>query len=355
MTPRVTVLMSVYNGERYLAESIDSLLAQTYGDFELLVINDASTDRSRNLLASYSDPRIRIIDNGSNLGLTASLNIGLAAARGELVARQDADDSSHPRRLEKQVGFLDSHPHIAVLGTGVRFVDERGRPIRARSSMWPRCETLQAIRWQLMFESPFTHSSVMFRRAVIWGEFKGYDESFRTSQDYELWSRVARIHAMTNLPEPLVDFRNHSTSISTKYTEPNVDKVRDVLRRNMVETLGDGDYENWLDFWITVNSPRTYGEIRALDGFVKRLREIRNRFDERHPGAAGNREIDRQIGGALARVSCTIARYHPLSALAAYGAALRAAHLAALSVLPRLLANLVLHRPLRVVHAPDEN
>ncbi|HKQ33129.1 MAG TPA: glycosyltransferase family A protein, partial [Thermodesulfobacteriota bacterium] len=117
MTPKVTVLMTVYNGEKFLNEAIDGILNQTFRDFEFLIINDGSTDGSREIIKSYKDPRINLVDNESNIGLTASLNRGLSLAGGEYIARQDADDISLPERLEKQISILERNPDIALLGS----------------------------------------------------------------------------------------------------------------------------------------------------------------------------------------------------------------------------------------------
>src|SRR6266498_4162605 len=157
-TPLVTVLMSVYNGERYLSEAIDSIINQTFADFEFVIINDGSTDSSREIINAYRDPRIRLVDNSQNIGLPKSLNLGLALARGEYVARQDADDISHPTRFEKQVEYLDDHGEVVVLGTRVWNMDESGRIYH--SPLWDHSCTDVGIRWLCMFESPFTHSSV---------------------------------------------------------------------------------------------------------------------------------------------------------------------------------------------------
>ncbi|HEX9083960.1 MAG TPA: glycosyltransferase family 2 protein [Gemmatimonadaceae bacterium] len=210
--PRVTVLMSVFNGEPFLAPAIESILRQTFTDFEFLIIDDASTDGSLAITRSFADPRIRVIVNEANIGLTRSLNKGLAAITTELVARQDADDVSARRRLEAQVAFMDDHPNVAVVGTQARLIGANGAalgpllPWRASSDL--------GLRWQMMIDSGFVHSSVMFRKAVVRDELGGYDETFRTGQDAELWTRVARRGSLANLGASLVDLRTHAGSIS---------------------------------------------------------------------------------------------------------------------------------------------
>lgn len=208
---KVTVLMPVYNAGAYLEHSIRSILGQTWTDFEFLIVNDGSTDNSRDIVLSFRDARIRLIENSANIGLTKSLNRGLKSAGGEYVARQDADDISCPARLERQVKFLDAHPDVVLLGTRARAVDEKGAPTREQRLRIP--VGLHAIRWYLMFQNAFVHSSVMFRRTIVWEKIGGYNESFERAQDYELWSRIARTHAVENLPETLIDHRHEYGSV----------------------------------------------------------------------------------------------------------------------------------------------
>jgi glycosyltransferase involved in cell wall biosynthesis len=127
--PRISVVMSVYNGEKYLRQAIESILQQTYTDFEFIIIDDGSTDSSREIIQSYDDKRIRLVINEQNIGLTKSLNKGIRLAKGEFIARMDADDISLPQRFEKQVAYLDSHPEVGVLGTYANIIDHRGKII----------------------------------------------------------------------------------------------------------------------------------------------------------------------------------------------------------------------------------
>ena len=340
MTVPLTVLMCVHDGEAYLREAVDSILGQTFRDFELLVIDDGSRDGTAAILASYGDPRLRVVRNETNRGLTASLNIGLRLAAGELVARQDADDRSHPSRFEKQVRFLQANPGVAVLGSGYRNMRAHGR--RPRRTVWPACTTKAGIRWQLLFGTPFAHSSVMFRRSVILGELGGYDERFAASQDFELWSRVSRTHAMSNLPESLVDIRSHGASISSRRGPVNYRMIRDILRANMIATLGEGDYEAWLDFWMSVNGAG--GTIGSLERAKSDLAAIRVRFEQRYPEAANEPEIARTAGASLAIAACAVAGENRLGALAMYVAAVRESVRFALPRLPWLVLKMTHQR-----------
>lgn len=209
--PQVSVLMSVYNGERYLKEAIDSVLAQTNVNFEFLIIDDASTDRSREILEGYTDPRIFVTRNRSNLGLTKSLNLGLDQVKGKFVARMDADDICSPDRLEKEVNYLESHPSIDIVGSWVRIIEEHGIEI---GSFTPPISD-KIIRWQLHFENPIAHPSVMIRTKVIFDLHK-YNEGSRCGQDYELWLRAMDDHHFSNIPEYLLTLRKHRENISEK-------------------------------------------------------------------------------------------------------------------------------------------
>lgn len=211
--PRVTVLTAVHNGEAYLAEAIESVLAQTCPDFELLLVDDGSTDRSREIARSYADPRIRILENERNVGLARSLNRGLAEARGALVARLDADDVCEPERLARQVAFLDAHPDVALLGSGYTEIDAQGRPGRVL-----RLPTAHAdLCWALLFYCPFVHSAAMIRKDAVLGAVGPYDETLSYSMDYELWRRIARRLRVANLPEPLVRYRLSPSSMTLTY------------------------------------------------------------------------------------------------------------------------------------------
>ena len=207
--PRVSVLMPVYNGERYLREAIEGILNQTFTDFEFIIIDDGSTDGTAAILDSYSDSRIQVI-HLPHRGLTKSLQFGLQTARGEFFARQDADDISLPTRLERQVNFLQDHPEVAVVGIDMRQIDQDGNFLK-----WMRLpRDDRAIRSHLVKVSPFGHGSIMARRACLLA-VGGYRSEFALTQDRDLWLRVAECYQMAILPEPLYLLRKHKASVST--------------------------------------------------------------------------------------------------------------------------------------------
>lgn len=236
--PKVTVLMPLFNEERHAAAAIESILRQTYRDFELMMIDDGSTDRSKEIAEAHRDPRVRVLVNERNIGLAASLNRGLAEARGELIARQDADDLSEPDRLERQVAIMDAQPDLALLGCQAHAIDESGtrlkpvdRPIEPAS-----------IRWYGLFDNPFVHTSVMFRRAAVCdGRFRGYPQ-IAYAEDYALWSALMRDHRVGNLPDRLVTFRVRPASKMGSIEAMPTDRVQatgfpDIVRALVGENL----------------------------------------------------------------------------------------------------------------------
>ena len=171
-TPRISIVMSVYNGEKYLREAVNSILNQTFKDFEFIIINDGSTDGTREILESYNDPRIILIHKG-NMGLTQSLNKGIALAKGKYIARQDADDISLPERLEKQIEFLERNEKVALLGTAIEIIDEIGNYLQ---TIKPPTDD-SSIRKGIKQNNYFCHGSVIFKRQGFF-ELGGYREFF---------------------------------------------------------------------------------------------------------------------------------------------------------------------------------
>ena len=207
---KVSVVMAVYNGEKYLREAVNSILSQTFKDFEFIIINDGSTDATREILESYRDPRIVLIHQG-HVGLTKSLNKGITQAKGEYIARQDADDISLPERLENQIEFMESHKNIALLGTAAKIIDERGGYLHTRK--YPGDYT--SIQKVIREDNCFCHGSVMFKKKSFF-DLGGYREIFSTAQDYDLWLRFTENFDVENLPTPLYIRRFNPLSITIK-------------------------------------------------------------------------------------------------------------------------------------------
>jgi len=208
-SPKVTVLMSIYNGERYLCEAIDSILGQGFEDFEFLIVNDGSSDRTDEILESYQDNRIKIINNDRNMGLTRSLNKGLEIARGKYIARMDADDISAPGRLEEEVKFLDKDSKTGLVGSWHEIIDENNRVIGTCQGAVSDAE----IKRELMETHPFCHSSVMFKKECI-DKIGPYREEFRFAQDYDLWLRISEKYKVANIPAFLCQWRVNLNSLT---------------------------------------------------------------------------------------------------------------------------------------------
>ena len=209
---KVTVLMSVYNGEKYLREAIDSILRQTFKNFEFLIVDDGSTDSSADIVRLSDDPRIRLVQNGENIGLIRSLNKGLKLAKGEYIARMDADDISLPERLEKQVRFLDENIKVGLVSSSINKIDETGKEV----GVWKLSSSNDIIKQNLLKGlNQFSHPSSMFRKKCI-ERVGGYRERFKMAQDYDLWLRVAEEFEVANIEEPLCKYRIRPDSISIK-------------------------------------------------------------------------------------------------------------------------------------------
>ena len=230
--PKVSIVMPVYNGVRYLREALDSLLTQTFQDFEIWAIDDGSTDDSPALLASIRDPRLRVYRQ-DNAGQTGALNTGLKLAKGEYIARMDQDDISEPERLAMQVAFLDSHPEVGLLGSEYMWIDEKGTPLRKMS--FPRNNS--NLRRAMARCNPFAHSAVMFRRSLI-EQVGGYiqNKNYPQFQDYELWIRMAVHSQVANLPVVLMRYRVHESS-SSAGADDTIQRCNIDLRAKAIRTL----------------------------------------------------------------------------------------------------------------------
>ena len=202
--PSITVLMPVYNAERFLSEAIDSILHQTLTNFEFLIIDDGSTDNSLKIINSYRDQRIILVRNGTNLGITASLNKGIELAKGHLIARMDADDISYPDRLQKQYDYLNQHPDCAMVSTLARVITEDKQTVyidKTNSNYY---------YYNLTFCSPIYHSSVMYRKTAV-QDVGMYTVPY--SEDFELFWLLSRKYKIYNLPEVLLDYRDNTQSL----------------------------------------------------------------------------------------------------------------------------------------------
>jgi glycosyltransferase involved in cell wall biosynthesis len=232
-TPQVTFLLPVYNAADTVADTVESILSQTYEEFELLIIDDASTDDSAELLATFEDPRIRIHRNETNLELARTLNRGLSLARGNYIARIDADDICLPHRAVTQVDFLDKNPHIAVVGSQVEtFSDDIFTP----GTVIPYPADPAAVAAGLVFRNTLAHPSVMLRKSALAGV--RYNETIRRAQDYALWADCI-LHGLqlANIPQVLLRYRVHAGQATVRESFASL-ATGAAVRRHLLERLG---------------------------------------------------------------------------------------------------------------------
>ncbi|MBI5324347.1 MAG: glycosyltransferase [Ignavibacteriae bacterium] len=208
-SPRISVLMSVFNGEKYLTEAIQSILEQSFSDFEFIIVDDGSTDSSREIINSFNDSRIKPIINGENIGLTKSLLKGYEYCHGEFIARMDADDISLPDRFKKQIEYFDKHPEVGVLGTNAYAIGNNSK-LKYKIN-YP--ENHSFINWSLLFSNPICHPSVMIRKIVI-EKFGFYNDEFQRSQDYDYWIRLISNVKFYNIQKPLILLRISGQKVS---------------------------------------------------------------------------------------------------------------------------------------------
>ncbi|MBL4807066.1 MAG: glycosyltransferase family 2 protein [Rhodobacteraceae bacterium] len=229
--PEISVIMGVRNGEKYLAEAVESILSQTFGNFEYIIVNDGSTDNTLTMLQGFAkqDPRIKVIDRQAS-GLPTSLNIAIDRATAPFIARMDADDMSMPQRFSRQIAFLRQNEDIAVVGSSAIIIDSTGK--RQKTKTMPI--TPQAVREKLPHRNCLVHPATMIRRDVL-QNVGGYNVNYVVSQDYDLWLRILTVSDLANLEEPLLKLRTHSDQVtktkSTKITMNRVAAVSDYFLR----------------------------------------------------------------------------------------------------------------------------
>ncbi len=231
--PLISVLMPAYNAERYLREAISSVLQQRFSNYELLVINDGSTDNTAGIARSFHDPRIRIVENERNLGLIETLNRGIEEARGQYIARLDADDITLAGRFEAQLKVLSQDPQ-AVMATGwAQVIDTQGRlKYTARWNFSP-----EALYYLLHFRNCITHSSVMIRKKAL-QQVGPYSSAAQHAEDFELWGRLSRVGRIIHLRRAVVRWREHCDSISSVATAPMSKTARNQAAQNLTRALG---------------------------------------------------------------------------------------------------------------------
>ncbi len=223
--PLVSVIMTIYNNADYLRAAIDSILEQSFGDYEFIIIDDGSKDNSSTIVSTYKDKRIRFTSR-PNKGLPASLNEGIAMATGKYIARQDADDISVHDRFQKQVAWLEKHPEVGLLGTNYLEMDAQGELIKVRNVFTQPDD----LKLTLVFSNQFAHGSVMLRSSLL-KKVGQYNETISSAQDYDLWTRISRVSPVYNLKDTLYHWRLYDAGFSSKNPGITEDQAETVRRR----------------------------------------------------------------------------------------------------------------------------
>lgn len=268
---KVTVLMSVYNGEKYLPQSIESILRQTYKNFEFIIIDDNSSDKTSFLLQEYASlhEKIKLIKNEKKIGLTKSLNIGLNKAKGKYIARQDHDDISLPERLEKEVKYLEDNPEVVLVTGHLELIDSQGKILeQTRRYFEP-----PLIAWLLLFYNAIGgHSLVMYRKEEVLA-LNGYSEEFLYSQDHELWQRLVKKGNFMILPKVLLQWRQHDQNISSENkTEQDALSLK-CTQKSVSQLIGEDisliQSKDLRNFWLHQLPAET--EAKNLQIYLKRI------------------------------------------------------------------------------------
>lgn len=228
--PFVSIIMPVFNAELYLPESIESILNQTYSNFEFLIFNDGSTDNSLEIIKSYNDPRIKLFSSPVNTGLVIYLNKGIDLARGKYIARMDADDISLPNRLEEQIEFLENNPEIGVCGSKVAFFG-------LKQFVTGTISNHEELIVQLLFYPPFIHPSVMIQKSVLKDFNIKYKEEYLYVEDYEIWVQLAKVTKFAIIPKLLFKYRTHDLSVNATKWKSNQYELIQKIRKNQFEAF----------------------------------------------------------------------------------------------------------------------
>ena len=299
-SPLVSVVMSVYKGEKYLAEAIESILNQTFRDFEFIIIDDGSTDSTPQILEQYreADSRVHIYSQ-ENRGLIASLNRGCRLAKGKYIARMDADDISLPARFARQVKFLSEHADIGVLGTWIEYIDENGNS----TGTWRMPVQPEVVDWALLFGTCLAHPSVMMRRTAV-EQVGWYHAGMLYAEDYDLWSRMRETTLLANLPDTLVQRRVLEESICAQHTvaqEERAASIMQVLQGSLLGNIPSMDAVVALRRMVSDRHSVTLDDINVAVDLMEQL--YRAYLKTHKLNLRIRREISRDVGRRLYSVA----------------------------------------------------
>lgn len=301
----ISVILPVFNGSQYLEEAIDSILSQSYTDFEFVIIDDGSTDNSASIINTYTDPRIRFYQQ-ENQGLAATLNTGIALAKGTYIARQDQDDISLPDRLEKQISFLENNPDYGMVGTWASILTADKLKDTQTDRFHKHSTENIILQFELLSQNPFVHSSMMIRKTVF-GKVGNYstDMDRQPPEDYELWSRIAREFCVANIPEVLHVYREVHGSMSRTGDNPFLNHLLMINVENFFHVTESKYSENSL-YDLAVLAHGEYDKYSGRTSFreiTAMVREAAKNLCQKY--GCDSSKLDDQVRGWLNNL-----RYH---------------------------------------------
>ena len=271
-TPKISVVTPVYNAESFLPEAIESVLNQSLTDFEFILIDDGSTDRTAEILSGYSsrDPRVRVHRQPRNMGVREALNTGCRLARADFIARMDADDISEPERLDRQFAFLNDHGKVGVVGSAVQLIDSKGAKKRIKA--FPEEPAL--IAWSMLFFNAIAHPTVMMRRELVERAGLYPPVAARGPEDYALFMRLTRLTRFANLPEALLRYRVSDQNLSLTASRSLEDDAQRILRESLAEWWRIGltaEMAGLLRGLSTDRFPTEGAQVRAMSNLLQEL------------------------------------------------------------------------------------
>ncbi len=292
-TPLISIVLPVYNGENYLAQAIQSLLNQSFTDFELIVINDCSTDATEEVIRSFSDPRIVYAKNERNMHLIYSLNKGLDLAKGKYIARMDHDDIALPDRLKKQVEFLEAHPEVMVLGTLIERFSDQGRSFLPKFPF-----EADDVAVSMLFFNPISHPSAMFRSWPVKAHGLRYNPDIFNAEDYALWWDMRQFGEIKNYPEVLLRYREHANQITRAQAVTVSSGHRNALAHFFADMGLDSVSEVQLDRWMALclgqPIPKVLPVLQFLDSIA-----LANTKSQKLPEEALNQRLQKMWRNVL--------------------------------------------------------
>jgi glycosyltransferase involved in cell wall biosynthesis len=266
---KVSVVMPVYNGEKYLKEAIDSILNQTYTDFEFIIINDCSEDNTEKIILEYKDERIVYLKNEFNMGISRTLNRGIEISKGEYIARMDADDISLPNRFEKQVAYMDEFKMVGVLGTGIIIFGEGIEEIP-----YSFASDMQQAKADLFFNSSLAHPTVMIRKKVLLVNNLAYEEEYEGLEDFVLWWRISKFAEVNSLEEKLLYYRKHLSQVTKTRSKEFYRKYNRFIKERLSVfsiDLNDNEYKLLEKYCNGKQELFTYTETITYIKMLKKL------------------------------------------------------------------------------------